>query len=300
MSNFFEDMRTTNYAGRSLYYGLGFIWLIWGAVVLFFFWQLGAAIIAVFLLGLIDDLYGSSQSKGFKGHLRALSKGKVTTGFIKLAGISLVSFLYALSPNVYNVWTGSAGRELSPITGVFWPPDAHLFSIRNIAAALVVGAAIALASNFINLMDLRPGRAIKAYLLLTLVAEYFPVTIMVAGSAISSTATTPISEALNPANLLAIGFLSFIPWFLFALPMLIVLSPDLKEKAMLGDAGANAAGFAAGAFAVLWLPLWGVVLFLVLMLALNYASEKISFSQVIENNPLLTQIDNIGRLKSGD
>jgi hypothetical protein len=42
--------------------------------------------------------------------------------------------------------------------------------------------------------------------------------------------------------------------------------------------------------------LWGLAAFLVLMLALNLASERWSFSRVIEGNRVLSWLDRLGRL----
>jgi len=82
------------------------------------------------LLGLLDDLVGSTTTKGFRGHLGALRHGTVTTGSVKLAFGGLVAVLAA---------PGDGG------TG-----------------ALVSGALlIALAANLANLFDRAPGRVIK-------------------------------------------------------------------------------------------------------------------------------------------
>jgi UDP-N-acetylmuramyl pentapeptide phosphotransferase/UDP-N-acetylglucosamine-1-phosphate transferase len=88
------------------------------------------------LLGLVDDLAGTAENKGFRGHLRALLHGKLTTGGIKLLGGGLLAL-------------GMAG--LSIHTGP------RLLTIP--LAALV----IALSANALNLFDLRPGRALKVW-----------------------------------------------------------------------------------------------------------------------------------------
>jgi hypothetical protein len=146
--------------------------------------------------------------------------------------------------------------------------------------ALIAGAAIALSSNFFNLLDLRPGRAAKAYLVLVAVA-------------------TLLMLAVPGSDLPARGSL-VTSVLLFALPILTVIMPDLRERGMLGDAGANTAGFVIGALIVSLLPLWALIIYFLVMLALNLASEKHSFSAIIDNNPLLRKLDNIGRLNSGE
>ena len=47
------------------------------------------------LLGLIDDLLGTEGDRGFRGHLRALSEGRVTTGAIKIFGGAAVALVLA-------------------------------------------------------------------------------------------------------------------------------------------------------------------------------------------------------------
>ena len=78
-----------------------------------------------------DDLAGSGDRRGFRGHLGALAHGEVTTGAVKLGGI------------------GAAGLAASGLLG--GPPADVLVN-----AGLIAGCA-----NLVNLFDLRPGRAIK-------------------------------------------------------------------------------------------------------------------------------------------
>ncbi|MCL2332243.1 MAG: hypothetical protein FWC54_01990, partial [Actinomycetia bacterium] len=110
-----------NYVGRAVPLGLGFVWPLWGIGALllalmvrlfpdaqyepllggparllgggFLGWAI--AIGAVFAFGLIDDLGGAGISKGFKGHLKALGHGKLTTGMIKLIGIGITALLFS-------------------------------------------------------------------------------------------------------------------------------------------------------------------------------------------------------------
>ena len=78
-----------------------------------------------------DDLAGSGDRRGFRGHLGALAHGELTTGAAKLGGI------------------GATGLAASALLGG-GPVDALL------NAGLIAGGA-----NLVNLFDLRPGRASK-------------------------------------------------------------------------------------------------------------------------------------------
>lgn len=92
------------------------------------------------LLGLVDDLAGDSEHRGFRGHVIALSTGRVTTGLFKLIGGAAVA-LVAVAPIVGD----SGGRLLA---------DAAL---------------VALAANLGNLFDRAPGRTLKTSCLSLLV-----------------------------------------------------------------------------------------------------------------------------------
>ncbi len=275
-----EGPRAENYRGRPVFAGLGIVWLLWAisAVVgdivrgSLFTMQLSpvplAAVLALaaFALGLIDDAYGTSAEKGFRGHLKALASGRLTTGGLKLFGISLVSYVAALTVGMgsESLPAGTAGGWLAFIV------------------ALIPGAAIALTANLLNLTDLRPGRALKVYSVLVVVALL-----------LSAIVATVVLRSLP--DLPTLGGL--VVYLIFLLGPAIAAWPyDLGERGMLGDAGANAAGVVAGFFIVLALPLWGIVVYLLLVLALNLASERMSFSEVIARTPILRRFDAWGRL----
>ncbi len=95
----------------------------------------GADLLACGALGAYDDVFGTSASKGFKGHLSALRQGQVTSGAVKILGI------------------GATGLAAAALT------------CRNVVDIAVDGALIAGSANLANLFDLRPGRAIKVGLL---------------------------------------------------------------------------------------------------------------------------------------
>lgn len=271
-----------NYAGRTVVYGLGVVWLFWaiglwifemttlafapalGSIVTIDLRVVVLLVVAAFVFGFIDDTYGSSSSRGFKGHIKALLRGKLTTGGLKLFGIGFASLYgaYLLGAKLF-VADGSSSFEI-------------------ISYVVLVGFALALTSNLLNLTDLRPGRASKVYGVL-----------VVAGLTFSALSPLP-SVTPSLQHFLADAVL-------LSAPVFVVVGLDLKEKGMLGDAGANAMGVLAGAYILsrfgLNFPL--IAVYLVFILLLNLASERISFSKVIEGNKLLSKLDNLGRLKTG-
>lgn len=105
----------------------------------------GAALVAGTggCLGLLDDADTSSRSKGLRGHVSALSRGEITTGMLKLVGISSAALTTA------GIVTG-LGRRNSQGGPVARATD-----------VLLSGVLIAGTANLVNLFDLRPGRALK-------------------------------------------------------------------------------------------------------------------------------------------
>jgi hypothetical protein len=191
-------------------------------------------------LGGYDDLAGSGDRRGFRGHLGALAHGEVTTGAVKIGGI------------------GATGLAASALLGG-GPVDVA------VNAGLIAGGA-----NLLNLFDLRPGRAIKVAAL--------------AGGMIAATGR-PAGGAVPGATLAGIPLGA----------ALALLDEDLGERAMLGDAGANALGAMLGAAAAASLPRSGRVAVLAGIVALTAASEKISFTKVIQRTPPLHWLDMLGR-----
>ncbi|MET1006915.1 MAG: hypothetical protein ABWX96_15300, partial [Propionibacteriaceae bacterium] len=194
------------------------------------------------IVGAYDDLYGSTQAKGFRGHLRALRHGEITSGLVKIGGVGLSALLASALVPASAPGAGSAGHgRLATVVDL------------GLNSALIAGTA-----NLVNLLDLRPGRAAKAVNLL--------------GLALTGSGAGPVVGA-------ALGS----------------LPSDLAGKSMLGDCGANALGagvatVAAGALprAVRLLALSGVV-------GLNLASERVSFTAVIERHRWLRWLDQLGR-----
>lgn len=274
-----------NYAGRTVSYGLGFVWVFFviAMLVLSFFFK-GTILALVPLaqmpvlvlvavacvLGLIDDVYGSSASRGFKGHLKALAKGTLTTGGLKLFGISTTALFIAalMMPSASGVTVFTGLSNMSARTASIGP--ALLYGV-------LAGAGIALTSNFLNLCDLRPGRALKVYALLVLI-----------GIAIMSF-VFDISVVVLTAIIALV-------------PLIAVFGLDVRELGMLGDTGANPFGALAGCLIVFGFGTNYVALafFVVIMLGLNLLSEKVSFSRIISSNKFLSKLDNLGRLDKGN
>ena len=123
---------------------------------------------------------------------------------------------------------------------------------------------VASAANVANLFDLRPGRCAKVFLPLWLLG------------ALLAPAPGVWSAGLVGAT---VG----------------TLPTELREEGMLGDAGANALGASVGALLATG-PWWLVVGAAVVLLGLQLASERVSFTKVIDGNRWLRRVDRLGRL----
>jgi UDP-GlcNAc:undecaprenyl-phosphate/decaprenyl-phosphate GlcNAc-1-phosphate transferase len=195
-------------------------------------------VLGVALLGLIDDLLAGA-SRGWRGHGAAVLRGGFSTGALKAAG-ALALALWVMRFEGAGAW-----RYL-------------------LAVALLV-----LTTNLFNLLDLRPGRAVKALALLG------------AGLTLGAWDARPLA---------VLGA--------FAAPALFFGLYDLRERAMLGDTGANAIGGVAGLWLVLSLDTLGQAIALAIVFALTLYGEFRSLSATIERNPLLRWIDSLGRIET--
>ncbi|MDO7786415.1 hypothetical protein [Desulforamulus aquiferis] len=188
------------------------------------------------LLGIVDDVFGSRADSGLKGHIKKLLRGELTTGGLKLVAGGLMALVVAgvISPR--------------------WPD------------ILVNTIVIALSVNAINLLDLRPGRAGKGYLL---------------GVVLLTSAAWPSYELI---------------WCLVTAAILLAYLPiDLKAGAMMGDTGSNALGATIGITAAMVL-LWPVKLgYLAFLVVFHLFTEKYSLTKIIEKNKMLNYLDQLGR-----
>jgi hypothetical protein len=142
--------------------------------------------------------------------------------------------------------------------------DEHRGSALVSAADTLINAGlVAGGANLLNLFDLRPGRAIKVALL--------------TGALLAPSGD---GRAASAAPLSAAAAL---------------LPEDLAERSMLGDAGANALGAMLGAAAAASLPRAARLGALAVVLGLTAASEKVSFTKVIERTGPLRRLDMLGR-----
>ncbi len=238
--------KQTNFAGHNIptSTGLSFIPIILLTLLLVFVGFVepgggGAAYLAYSLVagmvGFTDDVWGGAAARGFRGHLGALARGRVTTGMVKVVVLGAGALVVGV---------------------VIWG-----FGL----AALVAGAILAGSVNLANLLDVRPGRTLKflgvCVLVLLLLAPYG--------------AVLAVAGVLGGAVAL----------FYF----------DLKERIMLGDAGAAIFGAIPGYLIVVDGP--GVVWWIAaaIILGLTALAEVSSISRWIEEVGALRWFDDWGR-----
>jgi hypothetical protein len=120
---------------------------------------------------------------------------------------------------------------------------------------LLGAGVIAGMANFVNLLDLRPGRALKAGVAI--------------GVPVGATGAAGAAAALLPE--------------------------DLGEEIMVGDAGANAMGALLGVALAARTGTKGRIVAFAALAAVTAASEKVSYTKVIQDTPWLRRLDELGR-----
>jgi hypothetical protein len=186
------------------------------------------------LLGLFDDV-AEQEKRGWRSHLPDLAHGRLTPGTLKIVGGGILAFVIA------------SGSE-------------------SFGWAVVATGIIALMANLFNALDVRPGRAGKAFLVAAV-----PLAILVPHLQIAAAA------ALGAVA----GFLPF----------------DLRERAMLGDAGSNAVGALLGGAILVADPAdWLKLSLLGLLIALTLVAEGPTLSHWIDRIGPLRAADRAGRV----
>ncbi|MCR1898034.1 glycosyltransferase [Irregularibacter muris] len=235
-----------NYRGEEIPVGMGMVFSLslfipfilynlyfqWGETLHIFI----LGIIGMSFIGIIDDLLGSRDTTGLKGHIGKLFHMQLTTGGLK-----------ALMGGIISIYVTSS------------------FS-NNIFIILLNALILSLFTNLINLLDLRPGRAIKGYLFYSLIL-------------------LGLFYNQETVYLLIIS----------SIPVIIYFPKDLKAKAMMGDVGSNALGFILGFCTILYFTNILKLIILFLLICIHIYAEKSSITKLIERNPILHFIDQLGR-----
>ncbi len=234
----------TNFQGRRVRTGYGVYvaaWAIAPAVAAVFTLATPAFLIIVLgfaVPGFLDDVLGAHGAGGFGGHLKALMRQRrVTTGLVKAGA-------------------GGAGA----FVGLALFESCACFPWWDIAAGAAV---IALSANFINLLDLRPGRA----------------------GWVSAALWAVLLCAATGRDLL---FFLTVPAFVC---LLVLLPADSRGTWIMGDSGSNVLGALLGLTLVLGTPPWTRWVGLAVLLAVHVFAERRSISRTIEATPALRWLD---------
>ncbi len=237
-----------NYKGEMIPVSMGIVFLpmiIINGIIVAFFTVDGISMLCLFLFifgmmamffaGIIDDTIGNRDVSGLKGHFKSLFKGKLTTGGFKALFGGFVGLIISVSIS------------------------------KNITDIIINTLIIALSTNLMNLFDLRPGRAIKVYLVI-MITIFITLT----------------------------GYIKILP--LLILPnVLAYFNFDLKAKAMMGDTGSNVLGISIGILMAFGYTLNVRIGWLVFLVLIHLLTEKFSLTKIIEKNKVLNFIDRLGR-----
>jgi hypothetical protein len=186
---------------------------------------------AVYIIGLIDDIFGNIQIKGIKQNIQALFLKRFSTGIIKAVLILILS--------------------------------CYMYYFFNEEYWLLKGVVTALMSNVFNLLDLRPGRCIKVYMLLSLVLS--------------------LAYLRWTKEIFYIVFITTAAFYFF----------DAYGYSMLGDSGSNFIGFAAGMMfsEAISTRLGMLIASFAVLSAVQLLLDKYSFTKLVNKSIVLNYID---------
>lgn len=242
-------------------------------------------------LGYRDDtrghLEGLDTPRGFAGHLRlSWQRRRLTTGTQKAIG-GLLAALVGMQIGTwgdpsdlvdwvrrgFDGWADGGQSLLGVFTSAMSPSWSPLGLLRG---ALIV----ALGANLLNLADRAPGRATKAALAWWL-AGLVP-------AAVAATCSPDVyGLGPDPAD-----------WAVWAAAATGaasgLLRSELAEEHMQGDTGVNPVGAVLGLATVAMYSPGVEWVVLAVLAALNVASERWSFSRIIDAVPPLRWLDRLG------
>lgn len=250
-----SELVRPNFKGDLIPVGVGFIFMLVGLTALTVDYFLLPGLLGgrgtIFVLGLsimtflgfLDDTLGNRNASGLKGHFKAMLKGELTTGGLKAVGGGVLALLITLIDYQEEILTFNA--------------------FGNIIVNTLI---IALSINAINLMDLRPGRAGKGFLLVAAITAAF----------------SWGNNSIMPLALITGSLVMYLPW-------------DLKAKTMMGDTGSNALGLTIGVTAAWAFGSYPKLFFLAFLILFHLYTEKYSLTKVIADNKFLNYLDQLGR-----
>jgi UDP-N-acetylmuramyl pentapeptide phosphotransferase/UDP-N-acetylglucosamine-1-phosphate transferase len=183
-----------------------------------------------------------------------LKTGHFTSSLLKVIIVFCCAVLFAL---------------LSSKSDFFYHGKPSLY--EHIANVLLVS----LLTNFFNLLDVRPGRAIKGFLLLFVLLSIL---------------SHQQSYLLFPLFVLSPVFSAVLAYA----PL------DFRGQAMMGDAGSNMLGFVLGIGYAVILPFWWKVVIVILLTLFHIYCEFYSFSDFISRNRVLRFLDEFGTCMRND
>lgn len=163
-----------------------------------------------------------------------------------------------LTPGAVKLVTAVAGASLAVLSIEGW-------TLRAIVGIPVVAGA----ANLWNLLDVRPGRSLKFFF-------------VVLGPVALAPYRLVFDRADHAILLAALGAGVGVLWF------------DLSERAVLGDAGANALGFLVGLGLEAVLSTFWLAVALAVIVVLHVLSETITLSALIRSTPPLRWFDDLG------